>query len=106
MSLNWEDRRKADALETVDSGTRLFDFREALDLARSAWDEKVYGGEIDYCCETDDAFLFSRRDYVSFGGPGPVLVWKLGGGFGNYVAYNLEGGFDIIREGYLAEFGD
>ena len=98
--------RRDDALEKADFETRLLGFREALELARSAWDEEVYGGEIDYCCETSDAFLFRRRDYMSFGGPGPILVWKSGGGFGNYAVYNLEGGFEIVREGYLAEFGE
>ena len=106
MSMSWEDYRKADVFETADGKMRFLDFQEALELARSVWNEKVYGGEIDYCCETNDAFLFSRSDYVSFGGPGPILVWKLGGDFGNYVAYNLEGGFQIVREGYLAEFGE
>ncbi|MBQ6390201.1 MAG: hypothetical protein IJH88_01090 [Eggerthellaceae bacterium] len=106
MGMRRDDGRKTGMLETADYETRSLGFREALELARSAWDDEVYGGEIDYCCETDDAFLFRRRDYMSFDGPGPILVWKSGGGFGNYVAYNLEGGFEIVRDGYLAEFGE
>ena len=105
MGMRRDDGRKTGMVETADYEMRSLEFREALELARSAWYEEVYDGEIDYCCETDDAFLFSRRDYMSLGGPGPILVWKSGGGFGNYAAYNLDGGFEIVREGYLAEFG-
>ena len=106
MTKNYDDYRDGEFVEAGDLGTRSVGFTEALELARSVWDEETYGGEIDYCCETNDAFLFSRSDYVSIGGPGPILVWKLGGGFGNYVVYHLEGGFTILRDGFLQDFAE
>ena len=106
MAKRYEDCGNSGICETADSGLRIVGFREALELATSIWDEGIYGGGIDYCCETEDAYLFRRSDYLSFGGQGPVLVWKHGGGFGNYAVYNLEGGCKIVREGFLSEFGE
>ena len=104
MAKNTGDLRSRDSFVAARDGLRFVGLREALERAVSVWDEKVYGGPIDYCCETNDAYLFSRRDYLSIGGPGPILVWKCGGDFGNYVAYSLDGGYEIVREGFLSEF--
>lgn len=104
MAERFDDSSSTQTHETGGDERRHVGYREALELARSAWDEEVYGGEIDYCCETNDAYLFSRSDYMSFGGPGPILVWKLGGGCGNYVACSLAGRHEIVKEGSLSEF--
>ena len=106
MAERYDDNRSREIAEAAGCGSRSVGFKEALELATSVWDEEVYGGGIDYCCETEDAYLFRRDEYLSFGGPGPVLVYKFGGGFGNYVAYSLEGEHAIVREGFLPEFGE
>lgn len=106
MAEGYDDYRNREVFETTDHELQFIGFKEALELATSVWDEEVYGGGIDYCCETEDAYLFRRDNYLSFGGQGPVLVWKLGGGFGSYAVYNLEGGHEIVREGFLSEFGE
>ena len=106
MAKNFEGCGSRDSFEASGSGKQFVGFREALERATSVWNEKIYGVPIDYCCETNDAYLFRRTDYLSIGGPGPILVWKHGGGFGNYVAYNLDCGYEIVREGFLEEFGE
>ena len=35
-----------------------------------------------------------------------LMAPVLDGGSGNYAVYNLEGGHEIVREGFLSEFGE
>lgn len=77
----------------------MIEFSEAKRLALSCW------GEVDYCMEYADAFIFSKKDDLSFGGNGPVVVLKANGRCINMVSYieDMSDGSRPIREGYLKD---
>ncbi len=63
----------------------MVDYKKALELAKELWEE------VDYCQETENAFIFSKKDDRSIGGSGPVVVLKDTGECINMVAYITEG---------------
>lgn len=74
----------------------MVSFDEARDKALECWDE------IDYFEEEPDAFIFSKKDDMSFGGSGPVVVLKASGRCINMVDYcDEEHDPTIISEGYI-----
>jgi len=82
-------------------GAEMVDFHDAMTLAKSCW------SEVDYCEEYDDAYIFSKRGDMSFGGNGPVVVLKATGECINMVSYIDEsvGEVQLVREGYIADLG-
>ena len=75
-------------------------YEEALSIARGCC------AEVDYVTELPGAFVFSKRDDMSFGGNGPVVVLKEDGRAVNYVSFEMDGpDMAVVREGYIAGFG-
>jgi len=75
-------------------------YEEALQLAISC------RSDVDYCTEHEDAFIFSKKDELCFGGNGPVVVLKESGSCINMPAYLVEmGATSIVREGYIKDLG-
>jgi hypothetical protein len=74
----------------------MITYEEALEKARECWDE------VNFCMDQTDAFVFSKKGDMSFGGNGPVAVLKESGDCINYVAF-LDGDYDstIISEKYI-----
>lgn len=62
---------------------------------------KEYLDQVDYVCEYSDAYVFSKKDDESLGGPGPVVVLKEDGKVINYVAYITSDATPLIDEGHL-----
>lgn len=77
----------------------MITFEDALNRAKDCWDE------VDYVTDQTDAYVFSKKDDLSFGGNGPVAVLKRTGECINYVAF-LDGEYDTtaISEGYIAGY--
>lgn len=99
--LSYDETRQQEVCDTGDYEFRMIDFEDALELARSEWDE------VDYVVETDDAYLFRKKDLLTIGGGfGPVVIRKLGGELGNYVSYAIEEEHEILREGYIDDFSE
>ena len=77
----------------------MITYEEALRRAKACWDE------VDYVTDQTDAYVFSKKDDLSFGGNSPVAVLKSSGDCINYVAF-LDGEYDTTRlsEGYVADY--
>ena len=74
----------------------MVEFNEAVALAKKCWDE------VDYCTETENAFIFGKYDDTDIGGCGPVVVLKETGECLNMPAYLSEGlNTPTIREGKI-----
>lgn len=74
----------------------MITYEQALKKALACSDE------FNYCVERTDAFVFSKKDDMSFGGNGPVAVLKESGECINYVAF-LDGDYDltVVSEKYI-----
>lgn len=70
-------------------------FDLALNKAKEYWDQ------VDYVCEYSDAYVFSKKDDKSLGGPGPVVVLKEDGKVIDYMAYITSGAAPLVSEGYV-----
>lgn len=77
----------------------MIDFKEALDIV---------GGPacmFDYCTEFTDAFVFSKMDDMSFGGPNsPIVVMKENGLCTIFVDYIGCGKGEEVRAGYIRDW--
>ena len=71
-------------------------YEEALKKARECW------SEVDYSMDQTDAFVFSKKGDLSFGGNGPVAVIKKTGECINYISF-LDGDYDttIVSERFI-----
>lgn len=71
---------------------------DAMKVAKEYWDE------IDYCTEYENAYLFSKKDHMAFGGPGPVAITKSDGTMLNmtYFVDSYNAG-EVVSEGYIGE---
>lgn len=74
----------------------MITYDDALAKARECW------SDVNYCLDQTDAFVFSKKDDMSFGGNAPVAVLKKSGECINYAAF-LDGNYDstIISEKYI-----
>lgn len=63
---------------------------------------KKHWNGINYCTEYENAYLFSKKNDRSFGGPGPVAVLKDTGEMVNmtYFVDKVDRG-KLVSEGYL-----
>ncbi|MBR3314655.1 MAG: hypothetical protein IKG18_11010 [Atopobiaceae bacterium] len=78
----------------------MINFKEALEIINR------YYREFDYCTEYADAFVFSKKDYMGFGGFGsPAAVLKEDGSCINFVTYISESHEEeVVREGYISDW--
>ena len=53
--------------------------------------------EINYCMEYTDAYIFSDKDYIGFGGKSPIVILKKTGEVLSMVEYTNASG-NLIRE--------
>ena len=60
---------------------------------------KKLWSEIDYCTEYDNAYVFSKKDDMSFGGNGPVVILKNSGEALDFTYY-----LDNLSGKYMREF--
>lgn len=74
----------------------MITYEEALKKARECW------SEVNYFMDQTDAFVFSKKGDLSFGGNGPVAVIKESGECINYISF-LDGDYDttIVSEKYI-----
>lgn len=74
----------------------MMDFNEAFEIIGG------HDSEFDYCTEYANAFVFSKKDELSFGGiNSPVAVMKEDGCCISFVAYISESDHRVVRDGYL-----
>lgn len=69
-----------------------FSFESALRLA------KKLCPAINYCMEYTDAYVFSEKEDMSFGGNSPVVILKSGGKAVNMTSYIDTSDGELIRE--------
>ena len=63
----------------------MVDLKNAIALAKGCWDE------VNYCRETENAYIFGKKGDTDIGGSGPVVVLKETGECLNMPAYICEG---------------
>lgn len=51
----------------------MVSYEKAVDKAKKLRDD------IDFCTEREDAYIFSKKDEISIGGIGPVVILKASG---------------------------
>ncbi len=74
----------------------MISYTQACKKAKECWDE------VDYCTEHPGAYVFSKKDDLSFGGNSPVVVLKETGECWNYTAFLDEDyDLDVISEHYI-----
>ena len=80
--------------QTIQKGGRrmTMTFKKAEKIARGLKEN------IDFCQEYEDAFIFSKKDELSIGGDGPVVILKESGEAINMTSYCDSSKAALLRE--------